>query len=343
MADMIDSSAGRDAIAYIGETPWHGKGQRLTIGADLDTWTREAGLAYEVKSSPVRYDVTEIAPEQASAEFAGRRVLYRSDTGKPLGIVSDGYKAVQPSTVMGFFRELAASNHFHMETAGALDGGRRVWALARCSEGAPVIGHDVVRPYVLLATSYDGSMATTAKFTSIRVVCHNTLTMSAGYAQGAGQGRGQSETDSTEGAVVQCIRVPHSIDFDPRDARMQLGIALDAFDRFLIESRRLAETRVDDAFVVEFLKRLLPRDKAHPERDPEQGRTFKRLLSIWKGETPSATLPEAKGTAWGLLNAITWDVDHLRGADETRLRSAWFGSGEGLKNKARDLLVEVTA
>ena len=212
------------------------------------------------------------------------------------------------------------------------------WALARVNDGAPVIGHDIVRPYVLLATSYDGSMSTTAKFTSVRVVCHNTLTMSAGSAQGAGQGRGQTEVDRTEGAVVECVRVPHSTEFDPRDARMKLGIAIDAWDRFLIDARRLAETPVNDEFVVEFLRALLPKP-AKEDGKVEDGRTFKRLMQLWKGELPSATVQEARGTAWGLLNCITWDVDHLRGGADNRLNSAWFGNGDGLKKKARDLLV----
>lgn len=342
MAHMIDQSTGKAAIAFINEEPWHGLGQRLTPGADIDTWIREAGLGYRVERTPVLFADNKIG---VTREFAGKQVLLRGDTREPLSVVGDDYRVVQPAVVMDFFAELVKHNGFQMEVAGVLDQGRRVWGLAKVNDGAPVIGQDVVRPYVLLATSYDGTMATTAKFTSVRVVCHNTLSMSAGYAAGRLSSR-QGETDRESGAVVQCVRVPHTQDFDPAKARTDLGIVLSAFDRFLVESRMLAETKVDEKFVVAFLKSLLPQPKAEegkPAPDVEAGRTFRRLLAIWKGEVPSATLPEAQGTAWGVLNAVTWHVDHLRGAEKHRLSSAWFGTGEALKNKARDLLVETVS
>ena len=56
-----------------------------------------------------------------------------------------------------------------------------------------------------------------------------------------------------------------------------------------------------------------------------------------------SAMPHVKGTAYGLLNAVTEYVDHQRGGDATRLSSAWFGSGEGLKNEAFALLEKVVA
>lgn len=340
MAHMIDTSNERDNIAFVNETPWHGMGQRLTAGADLGTWTREAGLNFEVNSSPVRFDVSAIAPEQASAEFKGRRVLYRSDTGAPLGIVGEAYRTVQPNQIIGFFSDLVTRDGFQMEVAGSLSGGKRIWALASVGAGAEIIGHDEVRPYLLLATSFDGGMSTTAKFTAVRVVCNNTLTMATGVS--ATGERAQGETDTTEGAGITCVRIPHSVAFDADLVKVDLGIVRSAFDRFLIEARMLAARKVDEAFVVEFLKALLPKPRDEADK-AEAGRTFQRLLATWRGEVPSATLPEAAGTAWGLLNAVTWDVDHIRGRDATRLNAAWFGSGDGLKSKALDLLVKVAA
>lgn len=348
MAHLIDESKGQPAIAYAGERPWHGLGKQLTPDAGIEVWTREAGLDYEVKGTPVLFDLPAETPDgyHHVEEFAGRQVLYRSDTRSPLSVVSSDYKLVQPADIMAFFAELTRHNGFQLEVAGALDGGKKVWGLARVNEGAPVVGHDVVRPYVLLATSYDGTLSTTAKFTGIRVVCDNTITMAAGGHVERGTNGGQTERDKTDGAVVQCVRIPHSKEFKPEEARRDLGIVLDAYDRFLVEARLLAETKVDEKFVVEFLKALLPKPDevdGEPVRKVEDGRTFKQLMALWKGELPSATLPEAKGTAWGLLNTITWHVDHLRGQDRSRLNSAWFGTGEGMKNKARDLLAEIVS
>jgi phage/plasmid-like protein (TIGR03299 family) len=181
MAHMIDTTTGTAAIAYAGNTPWHGLGQALTPDASIETWTREAGLNYTVNESPVLFqtDATTM-PE----EFKGRKVLHRSDTGGALAVVSDGYNVVQPSDVMGFFAKLVELGGFQMETAGVLSHGRRVWALAKVNQGADIVEGDTVRPYVLLGTSYDGTMATVAKFTSIRVVCNNTITAALGREHG---------------------------------------------------------------------------------------------------------------------------------------------------------------
>lgn len=107
----------------------------------------------------------------------GRDVLYRRDTGAALGIVSNEYRVVQPKEVMSFFGELVSASKCQLETAGALSRGRQIWALARMNEEEPVINGDLVRPYLLLTTSFDGSFSTTAKLTAVRVFCHNTLSI----------------------------------------------------------------------------------------------------------------------------------------------------------------------
>jgi phage/plasmid-like protein (TIGR03299 family) len=215
-----------------------------------------------------------------------------------------------------------------MEVAGSLLGGRKIWALARVNDGAPVIGQDIVRPYILAATSYDGTMASTFRFTSIRVVCNNTLRMAI------------AETSKKGGAVVDCVKVNHYERLDIDEVRRKLGIVHDAWDRFLINARLLAAAKVDRSFVKDFLAKILP----HPNNKPiEETRSFKKILALFDGEEPMATTPESKGTAWGLLNSITWYVDHLMGRNDTRLDSAWFGRGDEIKSRAADALVEAVS
>lgn len=361
MSHMIDMTNERANIAYEGDVPWHGLGVALQPGQSIADWRAAAGLSHSVLSAPVEYRPSrdcviyrDIDGEIPHKMWADRKVLYRSDTGTPLSVVGHDYRIVQPAAVMDFFSELCANNHFTMDCAGSLDGGKRIWALARVNDGAPVIGQDVVRPYVLLATSYDTSMSTVAKFTSVRVVCHNTLTMSAGYNRGDGQSGGQTERDQTDGPVVSCVRVPHTEDFDPKAARLDLGIVLDAYDRFMVEARLLAGVQVDERFADGFLRALLPTPISRikqadgsvkkEERPVEETRSYKAIMALFKGEAIGSGLPGAGGTAWGLLNAVTQHVDHQRGrSDNSRMSSAWFGEGEGLKNKALNLLTSELA
>ena len=315
MAHMIDTTTGRAAIAYAGQTPWHNLGQQLTPGASIETWTREAGLAYTVLESPVLYK-TEAA--SAPEVFKGRKVLHRSDTGGALAVVSDGYHVVQPAEVMGFFEKLVEIGGFQLETAGVLSHGKRVWGLARVNDGAEIIGGDVVRPYVLLGTSYDGTMATVAKFTSVRVVCHNTIT--------AALGSGES------------VRVLHSERFDADRVRQDLGIVADAWDRFLIQSRQLAGEPLSATDADMFVRSLLEPYKS-PGVPVSESRAYRRILELFNGKAIGSDIPGVVGTRWGMLNAVTELVDHERGrSDNTRIESAWFGTGAALKNRALELL-----
>ena len=59
-------------------------------------------------------------------------------------------------------------------------------------------------------------------------------------------------------------------------------------------------------------------------------------MALFNGEALGADLPEASGSAWALLNAVTQHVDH--GLNQN---AAWFGYGNAMKNKARDLLMDV--
>ena len=333
MAHMIDTTTGRAAIAYTGATPWHGLGQALTPGASIETWTAEAGLGYTVLESPVLYQSPAVTELQS---WPNRKVLHRSDTGAPLAVVSDGYRVVQPGEVMDFFRELVNIGGFQLETAGALSDGKRVWALASVGDAAPVVSRDIVRPYLLLATSYDGTMATVAKFTAIRVVCNNTITAAVGgYANGAPI-KGEAETNL--GYLKSAVRVLHSENFKADAVRLELGIAANAWEKFLINSRQLAGQGMTPAEADDFLVALLkPWNRA--ARDIKESRAFGRVLQLFNGGAIGADIPGVAGTRWAMLNAVTELVDHERGrSNNTRVESAWFGSGAALKSRAVELL-----
>jgi phage/plasmid-like protein (TIGR03299 family) len=321
---MIDESTGRAAIAYAGTVPWHGLGQQLTPGASIDEWTREAGLGYSVLEAPVQYSTPASSELQS---WPDRKVLHRSDNGAPLAVVSDGYRVVQPAEIMDFFRELVELGGFQLETAGALSYGRRVWALASVADAAPVVERDLVKPYLLLGTSYDGTMATVAKFTAIRVVCNNTITAAVG---------GYGETDL--GYLKSAVRVLHSERFNPEAVRLQLGIVANAWESFLVQSRQLADrpmaAEAADEFVAELLKPY------HTSKLPiNETRAYKRILALFNGGAIGSELPGVAGTRWAMLNAVTELVDHERGrSNNTRIESAWFGAGASLKARAAELL-----
>jgi hypothetical protein len=176
MAHEIDFSTGAPAIAYVGTAPWHGYGEKLEMGQPIEAWLTAARLEWELKRLPVQY----IVGGELKA-MDNRFVLIRSDTEEALSVVSGDYHVVQPREILEFYRTLVHQYGYSLETAGALNGGRKVWALAKTGIDGNVgeDGQDRLAAYLLLATSCDKTLATTVAFTSIRVVCQNTLSFAA--------------------------------------------------------------------------------------------------------------------------------------------------------------------
>lgn len=322
MAHMLDMSNNRANMAYVGDKPWHGLGAELESGADLDQWRIAAGLNWTAEKADLYYRnaLVQDAAGRGTLMKADSRVIYRSDTGAQLGIATDRYQIVQPATVVEFFRDLTADNGMVMETMGSIEGGKRIWALARTGEEFRLMGQDQVKAYVLLATSFDGSMATQAQFTSIRVVCHNTLTI------------------ATKSDAKGAVRVSHSTEFNGHQVKLDLGLLHNGFAQFEEQATMLAGRKVSERDQVDFIIKLMATEAE--QKDPETISTRKRnlvadILARAQGKAMGSQYRAAQGTAWGLVNAVTEFVDHVQGNSvETRFKSAQFGPGAQLKRDA---------
>lgn len=309
-------------MAYVGQKPWHSLGQELERGAPIEKWQVAAGMDWTVQRSKVRY-----ATERGGAglrEWADREVLMRSDTKDPVGLVSDGFKIVQPKAVLEFFRDLTVSAGYEMSTAGTLRGGSRFWGLASLKVEDRIVGNDVVKGNLLLATAVDGSMKTKVANVATRVVCENTLRIALG--------------EHSDG-----IEVSHRSVFDEKKVKAKLGIAVDSFAKFITEARALAARRVGKAEAELLIGRVVENnddDEPIDIKTVADKRAFQRIMDLYEYSGPGCNLPGVKGTAWGLLNAVTRYVDHDRSTRgdvaSNRLNSAWFGSGNDMKARAYD-------
>lgn len=329
MAHLLDfMENGNAAMAYVGNVPWHGLGQQLQLGASIDEWRVQAGLDWKVERSPVFFHQNPDF-QFGNLKYAKRHVLFRSDNLKELSVVSKDYKVHQPEEVLSFFDEISRIGGFQLETAGVLKDGERIWGLARVDEGIDIVDGDRTRPYLLLATSYDGTLATTARFTSIRVVCNNTLQLAT--------------TNNTDGIV----RVSHNIKLDIEKLRKDLGIYKDSWERFQHEmallSRKQMSVQEAEAFAVKLLsKRQTTNPKTGMKADVTKSRNFIQIMDMFKGKALGYDM--VGRTAYGMLNSITEWTDHYRGRSiDTRLNSAWFGEGNTLKQEAKEILFDFSS
>lgn len=285
-------------MAYSGAEPWHGLGNKLAPKQLLEVWKRAAGMDWTIEEAEVRFVAAGNRNLGSIHAFPEQKVLYRSDTKAPLSVVSARYQVVQPEEILEFYRDLTEIGGFQLETAGVLRQGRKLWALARTGQSGMLKGKDEVNGYLLLATACDGTLATTAQFTSIRVVCNNTLQIALGNSAGA-------------------IKVSHRSQFDAAAVKRQLGIAVSTWDAFMARTKALSERKVTDSAAEAFLRRVLTYSTANlPDRETVavNERAIKVVGQLYVGRGKGADLPSASGTAWGLLNSISEYVDHHRRA-----------------------------
>ena len=346
-----------EQIAYVGETPWHGLGNQLSPHQPIEVWAEQAGMDWRIESSDVSYMAQNERGQSIIMPYEEQRVLYRSDTHAPLSVVSQRYQEVQPKQILEFYRDLTEQSGFELETAGVLKGGKKFWALAKTGQTSALKGKDVSNGYILLATACDGTLATTAQFTSIRVVCNNTLAIAL---------KGQN---SSAGVV----KVPHSTKFDAEKIKQQLGISVRAWEDHMYEMKQLSQRKVtqteaaayfDAVFnntslsmpeqedgIIQFYRNVAmqaqsnnPATKADNKTEPN-GRAMSKVMTMFNGQGRGAELSSAKDTAYGLLCSITEFADHERRAmsQDYRLDSAWFGAGAGLKQRGLEQALAMIA
>ncbi|MEI1701998.1 DUF932 domain-containing protein [Acinetobacter baumannii] len=334
-----------ETMAFVGQTPWHGLGNQLTQNQPIEVWAQQAGMDWRIESSNVSYMAKNEWGQNILMPYEEQRVLYRSDTHAPLSVVSQRYQEVQPKEILEFYRDLTEQSGFELETAGVLKGGRKFWALARTGQSVALKNKDVSNGYILLATACDGTLATTAQFTSIRVVCNNTLAIAL---------RGQN---SSAGVV----KVPHSTKFDADKIKQQLGISVRAWDEHMYEMKQLSQRKVtqqeaaayfdavfnntnlsiaeQDDSIIQFYRNVAMSKQIHSSKADNKtepnGRAMSKVMTMFNGHGRGAELASAKDTAYGLLCSITEFCDHERRAISTdhRMDSAWFGAGANLKQR----------
>lgn len=328
MSHEITNTNGVNEMAALkGTGVWHGLGQRLEEGASIDEWIVAAGMDWKVQRSKVRY-VTNGGEQIDLRVWEDNHVLFRSDSKTPLGIVSDGFKIVQPKAVLEFFRDLCETNHFKMRTAGTLFGGRKFWALADIGEESYVLDKaDKVKGRLLLVTACDGTMKTTGKFVNECVVCNNTLTVAMGE----------------HGKVVA---TSHRSIFNAEDTKAKLGLADGQFAAFISQARDLAKFKIDEKTADHNTLVLLNggsiTGQGYDERVAEirASRGYRQIMGLFNGKAIGSNLAGRSGTAWAWLNAVTEYADHHVSArsDDNRFNSSQFGAGDKMKNDALELL-----
>jgi phage/plasmid-like protein (TIGR03299 family) len=313
MAHELEMVDGKAQMAYTvdGGVPWQGLGVPLEKGASPTEMMVAAGLDWEVEEHEafIRYNGDNIS--------TGQKSLVRKTDGRVLTNVGKNWHPVQNSEAFDFFAEFCDRGQMEMHTAGSLKEGEIIWALAKVDDDFELFGGDKVESYMLFSNPHQYGKSIDIRFTPIRVVCNNTLSMSLKLkAQNA-------------------VKVNHRSEFNADRVKEMMGVAHFKMSQYKDMAEFLGSRRTTEDTIKEYFGTLLGGSK----KEGKLSRTGERALEVLH-EQPGAEF--AEGSWWSAFNAVTYLADHEMGrAADTRMQSSWYGANQRLKVKALETALDM--
>jgi len=334
MLEMTDTGAAM-AYAETGGLPWHGLGVPVRDDMSPVEMMEAAKLDWSVEKKDVFFK-----DKSGKYRKAGnKQALVRSSDGRYMDIVSDDWIPVQNAEAFEFFHKYVETGGMSMNTAGSLKDGQVIWGLAKVNESFSLFGgKDKVESYLLLSNPHNYGRGVDIRFTPIRVVCNNTLTMALGEKATLG------------------ISLNHRAAFDAEKVQIALAEAHEKLGTYHDMAKYLSEKRYTEASVFEYFSRVFPKtstgkakgnvisfaDMMARIKSGEKTKDVSRnaILAMETLETqPGAEY--GAGTWWGAVNAVTYMTNHVLGhSADTRLQSAWFGVNKDRAVHAMGLALE---
>lgn len=271
------------SMFYTREKPWHGLGTRVEEAPTSADALSLAGLDWQVVQQPIYTDRLEPIP--------GYKANIRDSDRRVLGVVTDRYRIIQNQEAFAFTDALLGHG-VRYETAGALQGGRKVWLLARLPQEY-IMGGERISPYLVFSNTHDGSGSVKVALTPVRVVCNNTLNLALKSAD-------------RSWSMIHTGNIAYKLD----EARDTLLMAEQYMDNLGKEFERLRQQKVTDKQVKEYIGQLLPVDK---DATPIQSKNIIRLREDMERRYYDAPdLQDAGNNAYRFVNAVSDFATHAR-------------------------------
>ena len=274
-------AANVESMFYVRETPWHGLGTKVLEAPASKDALQLAGLNWRVMQEPIYTAMEELVD--------GYKANVRDSDRKVLGVVTDRYRVIQNDEAFAFTDGLLGEG-VKYETAGSLQGGRKVWLLAHMPHEY-IISGERISPYLLFSNTHDGSGAIKVALTPIRVVCQNTLNLAL-----AGAKRSWSMIHT--GDIREKMQ----------EAKDTLFLAEKYMDELGKEFEALRMRKLTDKQVMEYIEILLPIEDGST---PQQEKNMKRLREDMKIRYFDA--PDLQGVgknAYRFVNAVSDFATH---------------------------------
>lgn len=330
---MHDLDFNRDGIARFAyqqkhvSKVWHRHGVQVPDGLHtIDEWLTHASMDYQIEQAPL---FAQIGDELVSVP--SHQLVYRDSDNHQLSVMGAKYRPIQSRESFGILEELVQGGELGIDTIGTLNDGRRTFIAASIlSDPLEVVPGDMLEKYLMLADSWDGSLALTILSVALLTVCKNTL--QAAMNEGGRKVKGR-HTKGVLGATSVA------------KLREAMGIAESQLSEFAEFGRTLASIRMSEDEVSDFHKALVLGDKRNSAVDDWTGQQRRAIgeLGWLMTDGPGQEIEGRAGTAWGALNSVTaWTnhvKNHRRDTETDRTQFVVFGGGNAINEQAKQLLV----
>ena len=289
MAHMVDSMFYNTNADGTGRfKPWHGLGTPVDNALTSKEAIVAAGLDWKVKLAEGF-----MKTEDGLLLPANAMITYRSDTNAPLGVVSDKYACLQNEEAFEFTDELIGNSDAKYDTAGSLEGGRRIWLLAKMPN-TQLLG-DEIEHYICFTTSHDGGSSVRVICTNVRVVCNNTLMMALNGAH-------RSWSCVHRGTLKERLE----------EAKHTLFMSQKYNESFKKEAERLAKLKISPAVMQDYLNYMFRVEEDDDNITERRAKNMITLRNNFMSAYNEEDLDNHRHTAWGLLNAASDFISHYK-------------------------------
>ena len=239
----------------------------------------------------------------------------REDNNDVLGLVGKDYTIVQNRDVFSFFDQIVGEGKAIYETAGCLGKGGVLFISAKLPKEI-VIGRDgPIENYLILCSSHDGSMAITAFFTPVRVVCQNTLNVAF--------------NNNTNRVFIK-----HTQNVKERfvEAALVMGMHSEYLDKLEVAFRLLYDKQVSDRDMKSIITRaFLSKEETKAlamtgniELSTRKTNMVDGVVSYYQG---ASEIDSIRGTGYGVYNAVAGYFQNVKNfkSDEVKMKSIVLG------------------
>lgn len=316
MAHNLDITNGQASFVARGSA-WHRLGRQLEDAFDAQTAMTQGLLGgWNVRKVPLSAQV-----EDQLVQVDGKFVTVRDNPVtfdvEALGIVGRYYAVIQNEDHATFLDNLVHESGAHFETAGALDGGRKVFISMKLPGHMRIGGVDKIDTYIAAINSHDGSQPFTLITTPTRIVCQNTLNVAMGDHSNIHRIR---HSGRAMGKVVE--------------AQEALDLTFAYMDEFQAEAERLINTEL----TLKQFEQIVDREFGSPaESAAGESRTERRKTEMLELFVEAGTQEGIRNTAWAGFNALTEWYEHFapaQGSDRDARRAFRTVFEPGAQDKA---------